>query len=137
MKKTPVQTAVILAIAAAALAFGTTSETAAYKRRSSNLNGVRVDVLPLALERGKAARFEVRLNTHSVDLSQDLTAVSFLETGNNTVLRPYRWEGSAAGGHHRRGVLHFALLPVNAEEVVLTIKDIAEVPERTFRWKLK
>ena len=137
MKTGSIHTTILLTLAAALVLFAAPDGASAYDRQSSNENGVRVDVKPLEVERGKSARFEIRLNTHSVNLSQDMTAVSVLETDGGTVLRPEQWEGSGPGGHHRSGVLHFSPLPDDAGEVTLTIKKIAGVPERTFRWKVE
>lgn len=139
MMKSVIRTGLALALAAAASIWGFTAATdaSAYDRQSNRGNGVRVDVLPVALEKGKPVRLEVRLNTHSVELDQDLAAVSSLDVGGGTVLQPDRWEGSPPGGHHRSGILHFGSLPPNAEEIVFTIRNVGGVPERTFRWRVE
>ncbi len=138
MKARRSKTVILVAVAALlAAAVAAPANASDYERQTSNENGVRVDVVPREVEKGKTARFEIRLNTHSVALSQDLKTVSVLETDSGSVLRPEQWEGSGPGGHHRRGVLYFSALPSDTGEVTLTIKDIAGVPERTFRWKVE
>lgn len=109
----------------------------AYESKSSRENGVRVDVRPVSLSVGEPAKFEVRLNTHSVDLSYDMVAISMLtdDTGRN--YRPIHWDGPAPGGHHRRGVLEFPTLEGNPKSVALMVRGIAGVPERMFEWDLK
>ena len=109
----------------------------AYESKSIREKRVRVDVRPVSLNIGEPAKFEVRLNTHSVDLSYDMVGISMLtdDTGRN--YRPIHWDGSPPGGHHRRGILEFPTLEGNPKSVTLVIKDIAGVPERIFEWNLK
>ena len=54
------------------------ADASAYQTKSNKENRVRVDVRPVQLLHGKPAKFEIRMNTHSVDLSQDLVAVCTL-----------------------------------------------------------
>lgn len=106
----------------------------AFESKASRGNGVRVDVVPVKLAAGQAAQFKVRMNTHSVEIDQDLTAVSDLRDDQGRQYRPAKWEGSPPGGHHRKGVLSFPALESSARSVTLTIRDIAGVAERTFTW---
>lgn len=119
------------------MGIGTTSEANAYKRKSNKENRVRVDVVPVQLESGKSAKFEIRMNTHSGDLSQDLVSVSTLKDDNGQEYRPVDWQGAPPGGHHRTGVLEFQTLNGNTKSVTLVIRDVANVPERIFKWNLK
>ena len=79
----------------------------AYKAISDNRNRVRVDVKPVQLAPGGSVKFEVRMNTHSVGLSQDLLTVCTLTDDQGNEYRPTNWDGSPPGGHHRTGVLEF------------------------------
>ena len=112
-------------------------EANAYERISNRENRVRVDVVPVQLEFGKSAKFEIRMNTHSGDLSQDLVSVSTLKDDNGREYRPVDWQGAPPGGHHRTGVLEFPTLNENTKSVTLVIRDVANVPERIFKWNLK
>jgi hypothetical protein len=85
--------------------------------------------------------FAVALNTHSVDLDAiDLTTLATLKAGG-AELRPIAWN-AAAGGHHRAGELTFpsttadgrAVIGPETQSIELVIRDVAGVPERTFRW---
>ena len=114
-----------------------TLEATAYERISNRENRVRVDVVPVQLEFGKSAKFEIRMNTHSGDLSQDLVSVSTLKDDNGREYRPVDWQGAPPGGHHRTGVLEFPTLNENTKSVTLVIRDVANVPERVFKWDLK
>jgi hypothetical protein len=117
--------------------FSVVSNVNAYRSIASRSNGVTVDVKPMQFAAGKPAKFEVSMNTHSVDLSADLTAVSTLTDDQGKEYRPVGWEGDGPGGHHRSGVLEFPALEGTPKSVTLVIKDIASVPERVFQWELE
>ena len=110
---------------------------ASYEHQSNNANSVRVDVVPVQLSSEKPAKFEIRINTHSVPLDYDMVAVSLLKDDQGSEYRASTWNGSPAGGHHRSGVLEFPAIGKDAKSIILYIKDIADVPERTFEWKLE
>lgn len=117
--------------------FGLASDAEAYKSITSRKNGVTVDVKPLQFAPGKPAKFEVRMNTHSVNLSQDMVASSKLKDDQGREYRPVTWQGPPPGGHHRRGVLEFPTLEGSPKSVTLVIRNIGAVPERTFEWKVE
>ena len=119
------------------LVMGVALEAWAYKRISSRKNSVNVDVVPVQLTSGQQVKFDVRMSTHSVELSQDMVAVSLLKDSNGQEYRPENWKGSPAGGHHRSGTLEFSAIKGNPDSVTLIIKNIASVPERVFTWKVK
>jgi len=120
-----------------ALAFGLAGQARAYDTQSNRLNRVRVDVKPVQLAPGRAVKFRIFLNTHSVDLGQDLAAVSGLKDDRGLEYKPARWTGSPPGGHHRFGVLEFPALKAGAKSVTLVIRNIAGVPARKFAWRVQ
>jgi hypothetical protein len=93
---------------------------------------VRVDVVPIDLVLGKPVKFEVRMNTHSVSLDQNIVDISILKDDLGHEYLPVNWDGSPAGGHHRSGVLEFPLLKGNPSSVTLVIQKIANVHPREF-----
>lgn len=106
--------------------------------RSSNAGQVVIQVQPTKLGGDQDTwEFSVALNTHSVDLSYDLTQVSTLRCERGQEYRPLAWEGSPPGGHHRQGVLHFTPLDHPSSFVEIVINDVAKVPERVFRWEVE
>jgi len=108
-----------------------------YEKISSQENMVRVEVAPKQLAFGRPAKFEVRMNTHSVSLNQDIVAISILKDNDGREYLPVSWDGSPPGGHHRSGILEFPGLEGSPNSVTLVIREIANVPERIFEWKVK
>jgi hypothetical protein len=119
--------AIVLAIAATGWA---------YENKSNNQNSVRVEVTPIVLSPNKAAQFQIRLNTHSVDLGQDLTLVAELRDDQSRNYKALEWKGSPPGGHHRSGNLTFEALHDTAKEVTLIIREVGGVDRRVFSWKI-
>ncbi len=113
------------------------ADASAYQTKSNKLNSVRVDVRPVQLLAGQPAKFEIRMNTHSGDLSQDLVAVCTLKDSSGREYRPINWDGSPPGGHHRSGVLEFSELGEGAQSITLVIREVANVPERVFNWTVE
>lgn len=77
--------------------------------------------------------FLVSFTTHSGDLSRyDLVALSALRAGGK-ILTPLRWVSTSDDSHHRAGALLFPKVD-EGRPVELTIRNIAGVPARIFRW---
>lgn len=109
--------------------------------RLDEQGAVVVDVTPANLNSPAGTLdFGVGMNTHSVDLSMDLAALSTLTTDTGVTVEASGWTG-APGGHHISGTLSFPATadgaPVleGASEVRLTIRGV-DAPERIFVWKL-
>lgn len=85
------------------------------------------------------ATFDVKLDTHSVDLDRlDLSnAVLRNDRGETLVARPWT---AAKGGHHREGALSFdgdaASFLAGAKWIELALIGVGDAPERTFRWAI-
>jgi hypothetical protein len=108
----------------------------AFDVQTNDENSVRVDVKPVALVAGKPARFEIRLNTHSVNLNYDLKEICSLQDSEGKIYKAVEWKGSPSGGHHRSGVLEFPKLEGAPRSVKLIIRGIGGVSERSFEWKI-
>lgn len=98
--------------------------------------GVAVTVKPLVLTPGQPAAFDIAMNSHSVEIVEDMLAATVLRDGAGRQFGAEAWDGSGPGGHHREGVIRFAPLPNELREVVVIVSGVANVPERAFRWLL-
>ena len=103
--------------------------------KESTEGPVSVTVTPLGLENNSpTGNFEISLDTHSEELSADLVAVSELVDDQGKIYLPISWEGDGPGGHHREGVLKFNPISPKPKSLVLKIKDVGGIPERSFKW---
>ena len=123
-----------MAVPLAALA--QTSADAAATRSSSD-QGVTVKVSPKLIgSTDKLWEFVVVLDSHSAELSDDLTQSASLTTSDGRTLKPVSWTGAPAGGHHREGVLAFEVPAPRPGSIELRIARQGESAARTFRWQL-
>lgn len=96
---------------------------------------VTVTVTPtLISEESGEWNFDVVMDTHSVELDQDMTKVAILIDEQGKEYRVLNWDGSA-GGHHREGILTFTKITPFPKSVELKISDIGGVV-RSFIWQL-
>lgn len=105
--------------------------------QSSSDRGVTVKVTPKSIGSPDSRwEFGVVLDTHSADLSDDLTQSATLTTDDGRTLKPVSWVGAAPGGHHREGVLGFDVPAPRPSAIELSIARPGESAPRTFRWQL-
>jgi hypothetical protein len=82
-------------------------------------------------------RFDISLDTHSVDLDiYDLKALSSLRDDAGKAYQPTKVENKGSG-HHRQLVLIFPKEASGNKRLELMIKDIAGVKERNFVWDIQ
>jgi hypothetical protein len=125
---------------AALLLAGITSSTVAaeYPTLKSAERGVTVAVTPQNLSDAAASwEFRIVLDTHSGDLSDDLTRTAALFDGGGKRYAPVAWEGGGPGGHHREGVLRFQPISPRPASIEMRIARDGEAVLRVFRWQLK
>ena len=108
-----------------------------YNRQSSKENSVRVDALPIQLIIGKSMIFDIKMNTHSVELDSDLVADSLVRDDSGVEYKALKWDGTPPGDHHRSGTIEFPVLKGTPKSVTLIIKGVSKVPERIFKWILE
>jgi hypothetical protein len=109
-------------------------------RRVSDEGPVEITVLylnPVDQEQGEDPAFEVRMETHTVDLDgYQVDQLSSLEVDGKG-LEPLGWLDPGGGGHHISGTLKYkGPLPDGARILRLTMRDIGSVAERVFEWTL-
>lgn len=104
--------------------------------QSSSEQGVTVKVTPRPASRGQPHwEFAVELDTHGGDLSDDLTKTARLITDDGREFKPVLWTGAAPGGHHRAGVIAFAVPRPWPRGVQLKLERAGEAAPRSFRWE--
>ncbi len=85
------------------------------------------------------ATFDVRLDTHSVDLDAVDLANTVLRNDRGETLAAEPWTAPKAG-HHREGTLAFAgdttSFFAGATSIELVFNGIGDVPERMLRWEI-
>jgi len=109
--------------------------------RMDGQGAIVVEVTPLNLNAAsEQIEFDVALNTHSIDLSMDLAALSTLTTDTGLTAAAELWD-APLGGHHTSGKLVFpstqngVSLLGGAIRLRLTIKNL-DAPSRVFEWDL-
>lgn len=127
----------IIALTMLIMIFGFFTVSHAYETQSNNKGRVMVNVRPVQLAAGQPAKFEVRMNTHSVTLDHDLVAACTLRDDRGREYQPTGWDGSPSGGHHRKGILEFPELKGDTEKITLVIRQVSNVPERIFEWSVE
>ena len=109
---------------------------------TDNQGAVTVTVTPLELlDQRDELKFEVSMNTHSVDLGMDLGDLATLRTDTGLTVQADNWD-APGGGHHVSGTLSFPAtvngkpLLQSATQLTLTIKDV-DAAQRIFSWILQ
>jgi hypothetical protein len=85
------------------------------------------------------ATFELKLDTHTVDLDALDLSDAILRNDRDEALTARPWT-AAMGGHHRAGVLTFdgdaAGLFADAKWIELVVAGVGDLPERVLRWEI-
>ncbi len=104
--------------------------------QTSVQQGVTVKVTPRVVGADNARwQFAIVLDTHSSDLNDDLVSTATLVTADGREIRPLAWTGAAPGGHHREGLLEFAVTAPWPNAIELKLVRPGEVAPRVFRWQ--
>lgn len=103
--------------------------------RTNEEGEVTVEITPALLQEHENAEFDVSFNTHTRDLSMDMLKITTLTDSAGKMFTPLSWDGPAEGGHHISGKLIFPPLADPDAGFTLTLRNIGDIPERTFEWK--
>lgn len=83
--------------------------------------------------------FDVKLDTHSVDLDALDLSNAVLRNDLGARLTPRPW-AAPKGGHHREGTLAFdgdaASFLTGAKWIELVLRGVGDLPERVLRWDI-
>ena len=106
-----------------------------WETKTDDQANVTVTITPLdLLPQSSEWKFDVGMNTHSVELDQDMTKIAVLIDDQGNEYMPTKWDGPV-GGHHREGTLSFSAITPIPKSVELKITGIADTV-RTFVWQL-
>ncbi len=109
------------------------TSTATWEAKIDDQANVNVVITPLDLGAQSAEwKFDVGMNTHSVELDQDMTQIAVLIDDRGREHKPIRWDGPV-GGHHREGTLTFNRISPTPKSIELKITGIADTV-RSFVW---
>jgi len=104
-----------------------------WESKVDNQASVTVTVTPTLLsEESGEWKFDVVMDTHSVELDQDMTKIAVLIDELGKEYKAINWEGPT-GGHHREGILTFDKITLAPKSIKLRISDIGDVV-RIFNW---
>jgi len=105
--------------------------------QTSSQGGVKITIAPRGFSsEAKTWDFRVVLETHTQDLSDDLSKSSVLIADGKQYL-PTGWEGAPPGGHHRKGLLRFKAIAPQPKSMELQIRLAGDASPRSFKWMLK
>lgn len=109
--------------------------------RTGSQGEVTLKITPLNLDNpGDTLKFEVVLDTHTVELDMDLATLATLTTDTGLTLQPTLWD-APRGGHHAEVTLAFPAtldgksILDDAKQLTLTISDVDDATS-TFTWDL-
>lgn len=107
-------------------------------QQSSQQQGVTVRAKPLGIAAdANGWTFEIVLETHSQDLTDDLVRTVALIDDSGRRHTALAWDGPGPGGHHRKGLLRFAAVKPMPSAIELRLQRPGETAPRTFRWQLR
>lgn len=112
------------------------SQLSNLESQSNSDGAVTVTVTPVNFS-DKEWNFNIVLNTHSEELTTDLTKDAILLDDKNNEYLPSEWQSDPPGGHHRNGTLKFKSVSPLPESITLKILGVGGIEERIFTWPLK
>ena len=108
-----------------------------WESKTDNQAAVSITVTSIDISsQSKEWKFDIVMDTHSVELDQDMTEFAVLIDDQDKEYKPIGWEGPS-GGHHREGVLVFDPIEPMPKYIELKIKNIGGVTERLFKWNIE
>jgi len=106
--------------------------------QKSSEAGVTVLVTPQAITTAaKTWNFNIALDTHSQELSDDFAKTTVLIDDRGAEYRPAAVEGDKPGGHHRSVVVKFGAGDRLPQSLEMRMQRPGEAKPRSFRWQLK
>lgn len=108
-----------------------------YETKTDTQGPVTVEVTPRISPVDRQWKFEVVLDTHSVELDQNPLQVVVLVDDQGNASKPITWSGPGPGGHHREGILIFEAVTPMPKYIEMKIIDVGNIAERSFKWNIQ
>jgi hypothetical protein len=105
-------------------------EAASERPSTNDADGVRV--VPRKPLPGAVRKFQVAMDTRTKQLNDDLTKTAALVDDGGRRYLPLSWQGDPPGGHHRKGVLQFAVPKNPSNRLNCRSRDWAEQARECF-----
>ncbi len=110
-----------------------TNSSQKWESKIDDQASVTVTITPVDISsQSKKWKFDIVMDTHSVELDQDMTKIAVLIDDQGKEYKPLGWNGPV-GGHHREGVLMFNQIMPIPKSLELKISGIGGVV-RSFAW---
>jgi hypothetical protein len=105
---------------------------------SQNVVTIKSTLVPDRSDLTSKLVFDIKMDTHSVDLSSiDLKTLSEISIDSIVAEGRFFWEIYKKDSHHVSGTLIWdGKGPIEFSNLTLTLKNINEIPERTFSWQV-
>jgi len=111
-----------------------TNNSQKWETKTDDRANVTVVVTPINLSPQSAEwKFDIGMNTHSVELDQDMTKSVVLMDDQGKEYKPIKWDGPV-GGHHREGVITFNRITPTPKSIEMKISVVGDVV-RSFTWQ--
>ncbi|KKQ45277.1 MAG: hypothetical protein US63_C0019G0008 [Candidatus Moranbacteria bacterium GW2011_GWC2_37_8] len=112
--------------------------TSEFQTQENNEGLIKIKVVPKSSLNQEESqwKFEVILDSHALEIMNDMSKDSVLVDDKGNVYRSITWEGDAPGGHHREGILVFDSIAPKPNSITLQIKNVGDVENRDFSWKI-
>lgn len=128
---------IILKNNSASRSSNSTAPAIALKSQSNEQGEVAVTITPRSvLPTAETWSFNVLLDTHSVELNEDMVSIAVLTGNGSEQYRSTGWQGDGPGGHHREGVLLFKPIIPMPTLLTLSLSNLGGVSVRTFSWQV-
>ncbi len=113
-----------------------TGATQNWESKIDTQSAVTITITPIDISpQSKEWKFNIVMDSHSVELDQDLIKTVVLADDQGKEYVPINWKGPV-GSHHREGMLTFSQVTPAPKYIELKIKNVGGSAERLFSWNL-
>ena len=105
-----------------------------FNKQLKTMGAVEVEAVPISLEPDSNMKFQLTLNTHSVELTYDLVNIVKAQDDKGGIYKSVAWSGEQ-GGHHLSGELLLEPISSEAKQITLIINGIDNQTEN-FVWDI-